>query len=148
MRSASNGGKPAFLHRPADLMRDPMDHDSAKLSPHGAIESSRERDSMARRRYQKGQLWLDGKTWYGRWREDVLVGGIRKRIRREDAIGSLKDYPTKRLAQRALDDRIAHVNKLSYRPKPTAKFPDFARNWKEKMFSQFRHPTAINYRTH
>src|SRR5207249_6191451 len=92
-------------------MRDPMDQDSSRLSPHRAIESSRERDSMARRRYQKGQLWLDGKTWYGRWREDVLVGGVRKRIRREEAIGSLKDYPTKRLAQRALDDRIAHVNK-------------------------------------
>src|SRR6266513_491719 len=93
---------------------------SAALQPHRAIESSRERDSMARRRYQKGQLWLDGKTWYGRWREDVLVGGVRKRIRRQEAIGSVKDYPTKRLAQRALDDRIAHVNKVSYRPRPTA----------------------------
>jgi len=83
-------------------------------------------------------LWLDGKTWYGRWREDVLVGGVRKRIRREEAIGSLKDYPTKRLAQRALDDRIAHVNKVSYRPRSTAKFRDFAQNWKEKVLSQFR----------
>ena len=103
---------------------------------------------MARRRYQKGQLWLDGKTWYGRWREDVLVGGVRKRIRREEAIGSLKEYPTKRLAQRALDDRIAHVNKVSYRPRPTAKFRDFAQNWKEKVLSQFGDSTAINYRTH
>jgi len=121
---------------------------SAALQPHRAIESSRERDSMARRRYQKGQLWLDGKTWYGRWREDVLVGGVRKRIRREEAIGSLKDYPTKRLAQRALDDRIAHVNKVSYRPRSTAKFRDFAQNWKEKVLSQFGDSTAINYRTH
>src|SRR5437667_11238407 len=103
---------------------------------------------MARRRYQKGQLWLDGKTWYGRWREDVLVGGVRKRIRREEAIGSLKDYPTKRLAQRALDDRIAHVNKVSHRPRSTAKLRDFAQNWKEKVLSQFGDSTAINYRTH
>src|SRR5438876_10280198 len=72
---------------------------SAALQPHRAIESSRERDSMARRRYQKGQLWLEGKTWYGRWREDVLVGGVRKRIRRQGAIGSFKDYPTKRLVR-------------------------------------------------
>src|SRR5947208_13748245 len=111
-------------------MRDPMDQDSSRLSPHRAIESSRERDSMARRRYQKGQLWLDGKTWYGRWREDVLVGGLRKRIRREEEIGSLKDYPTKRIAQRALDDRIAHVNKVSDRPTTTAKFRAFAQNCK------------------
>jgi integrase len=136
------------LHRPADLLRHLMHHDSAKLSPHRAIESSRERDSMARRRYQKGQLWLEGKTWYGRWREDVLVGGVRKRIRRQEAIGSSKDYPTKRLAQRALDDQIAHVNKVSYRPRPTAKFADFARNWEQKVLSQYGDSTAINYRTH
>jgi len=136
------------LHSPADLMRHPMHHDSAKLSPHRAIESSRERDSMARRRYQKGQLWIEGKTWYGRWREDVLVGGVRKRIRRQEAIGSSKDYPTKRLAQRALDDQIAHVNKVSYRPRPTAKFADFARNWEQKVLSQYGDSTAINYRTH
>jgi len=103
---------------------------------------------MARRRYQKGQLWIEGKTWYGRWREDVLVGGVRKRIRRQEAIGSSKDYPTKRLAQRALDDQIAHVNKVSYRPRPTAKFADFARNWEQKVLSQYGDSTAINYRTH
>jgi integrase len=103
---------------------------------------------MARRRYQKGQLWLDERTWYGRWREDVLVGGVRKRIRRQEAIGSFKDYPTKRLAQRALDDRIAHVNKVSYRPMPTAKFADFALNWEQKVLSQYGDSTAINYRTH
>jgi integrase len=103
---------------------------------------------MARRRYQKGQLWLDRKTWYGRWREDVLVGGVRKRIRRQEAIGSFNNYPTKRLAQRALDDRIAHVNKVSYRPMPTAKFADFALNWEQKVLSQYGYSTAINYRTH
>jgi integrase len=107
---------------------------------------------MARRRYQKGQLWLDGKgkegTWYGRWREDVLVDSIRKRVRRQEAIGSLEDYPTKRLAQRALDNRIAHVNKITYRPMPTAKFSDFARNWELKVLSQYGDSTAINYRTH
>jgi integrase len=105
-------------------------------------------DQLSGRRYQKGQLWLDERTWYGRWREDVLVGGVRKRIRRQEAIGSFNDYPTKRLAQRALDDRIAHVNKVSYRPMPTAKFADFALNWEQKVLSQYGDSTAINYRTH
>jgi integrase len=59
-----------------------------------------------------------------------------------------KNYPTKRLAQRALDDRIAHVNKVSYRPMPTAKFADFALNWEQKVLSQYGDSTAINYRTH
>jgi hypothetical protein len=57
-------------------------------------------------------------------------------------------YPTKRLAQRALDAHIAHVNKISYRPMPTAKFADFAQNWESKVLSQYRESTAINYRTH
>src|SRR2546430_13335667 len=107
MRSASNGVRPAFLHRPADLMRDPMHQDSAKLSPHRAIESSGERNSMARKRYQKGQLWLEQDGWHGRWREDVIVNGVRRRPRRHGIIGTLKDCPTKRLAQRALDAHIA-----------------------------------------
>jgi len=64
------------------------------------------------------------------------------------SIGSFKDYPTKRFAQRALDDRIAHVNKVSYRPMPTAKFADFALNWEQKVLSQYGDSTAINYRTH
>ena len=81
---------------------------------------------MARRRYQKGQLWLEGDTWQGRWREDVLVHGSRKRVRVEQGIGTRKEYPTKRLAQRGLDKRIEHVNAI--RPKPTASFAVFAEN--------------------
>ena len=129
-------------------MRDPMHQDSAKLSPHRAIESSGERNSMARKRYQKGQLWLEPDGWHGRWREDVIVNGVRQRPRRHEIIGTLKDYPTKRLAQRALDEHIAHVNKISYRPMPTAKFADFAENWEQKVLSQYGDSTAINYRTH
>jgi integrase len=118
----------------------------AKLAP--PIESASERGSMARRRLQKGQLWLAGKTWYGRWREDVVDEGSVRRVRRKAAIGSKKDYPTKKLARRAFDDRIAHVNRIDYRPMPTAKFRDFAESWKANMLSQYGESTAINYRTH
>ncbi|MHB8502379.1 MAG: tyrosine-type recombinase/integrase [Candidatus Acidiferrales bacterium] len=103
---------------------------------------------MARRRYQKGQLWLEKDGWHGRWREDVIVNGVLERLRRHGIIGTSKDYPTKRLAQRALDEHIAYVNKISYRPMPTAKFADFAQNWELKVLSQFGDSTAINYRTH
>src|SRR5262249_10117910 len=110
--------------------------------------SASERGSMARKRYQKGQLWLEGKVWYGRWREDVVDEGGIRRVRRKAAIGSKKDYPTKRLAQRAVEDQIAHVKRGSYRPTPTAKFRDFAESWKTKVLSQYGESTAINYRTH
>jgi len=103
---------------------------------------------MARKRYQKGQLLLEGGTWYGRWREDVLVNGVRKRVRVQREIGTTREYPTKRLAQRELDKQIEHVNALGYRPRPTAKFRDFAAKWETDVLSQYGESTAINYRTH
>jgi integrase len=121
---------------------------TGKLSLVRAIGSSSERNSMARKRYQKGQLWLEEDGWHGRWREDVIVDGIRKRPRREEVIGTLKELPTKRLAQRALDERIAYVNKITYRPMPTAKFKDFADSWVKKVLSQYGESTAVNYRSH
>jgi integrase len=103
---------------------------------------------MARKRYQKGQLWLEGEIWFGRWREDVLIDGVRKRVRVQKEIGTRRDCPTKRLAQREFDRHIEHVNDLSYRPRPTARFADFARKWEKDVLSQYGESTAINYRTH
>jgi integrase len=103
---------------------------------------------MARKRYQNGQLWLEGKSWYGRWREDVLVDGVVRRVRRKEKIGSKADYPTRPLAQRAFADRIAHVNRIGYRPARVARFSDFARSWETNVLSQYGESTAINYRTH
>jgi integrase len=103
---------------------------------------------MARKRYQKGQLSLEGGKWYGRWREDVLVGGVRKRVRVQEEIGTHAQYPTKRLARRELDRRIEHVNAISYRPRPTATFAWFAEKWEREVLSQFGQSTAVNYRTH
>jgi integrase len=97
---------------------------------------------------QKGQLWLEGDRWFGRWREDVVQTGFRARVRVQEEIGTRKEYPTQRLARRALDDRIAHVNALSYRPRPTAIFADFARKWEREVLSQFGQSTAVNYRSH
>jgi integrase len=102
---------------------------------------------MARKRYQKGQLWLEGNRWLGRWREDVLTNGV-KRVRIQVVIGTRNEYPTQRLARRALDERMAHVNAIDYRPRPTATFAEFAQKWEREVLSQFGKSTAINYRTH
>ena len=71
---------------------------------------------MARRRFQKGQLKLVGDKWIGRWREDVIEQGVVRRIRRKVLLGTTKDYPTKRLARRALDEQLVSINRLDYRP--------------------------------
>jgi integrase len=89
---------------------------------------------LARRRYQKGTLIQRGKrekVWVGRWLEDeVQPDGTIKRVHKSDVLGSLKDYPTKRLAQRELDARVAVVNSPTYRARPTATFQQLAEKWK------------------
>src|SRR5215471_14773816 len=104
--------------------------------------------SLARRRFQQGQLLLLGERWFGRWREDRIESGQVRRIRVQEYLGSKKDYPTRRLAERALGDRLSVINHVSYRPRPTTTFAEFAASWESKVLSQFGASTAINYRVH
>src|SRR5512133_2457858 len=90
--------------------------------------------SLARRRYQKGHLYLRGKrekVWIGRWAEDELKpdGSIHRR-RKSEFLGTIRELPTKRLAQRELDHRLSVVNSPTYQARPTALFTDFAERWK------------------
>ena len=89
---------------------------------------------LARRRYQKGHLRLRGKrekVWIGRWLEDELPSdGSVVRRHKTEVLGTLKAFPTKRLAQRELDARVAVVNSPTYRARPTATFQELAERWK------------------
>jgi integrase len=104
--------------------------------------------SLARRRYQKGQLFLIERNWYARWYEDFLEDGRLRRRRPQEFLGTLKEYPTRRLARRALDDRLASVNSLSYRPRPTATFTQFAKQWESNVSAQLKASTRQNYSIH
>src|SRR5207248_5820917 len=92
-------------------------------------------ERMARKRYQRGQLFQKGKrqkVWVARWREDVIrTDGRRDRLRRSEKLGTVTQYPTRRLAERALEQRLseAKVNSLDYQPRPTATFREFATKW-------------------
>jgi hypothetical protein len=92
---------------------------------------------VARKRYQQGSLILRGtrvKKWYGRWLEDELqLDGSVIRIHRSEILGDKSEFPTKRLAQRELDRRLAAINSPIYKAKPTARFEDFAEKWKSKV---------------
>jgi len=82
---------------------------------------------MARRRFQRGHLRLRGDKWVGMWREDVLLpDGTVKRVRKSEIIGTRQDYKTKHLATRGLTDRLKTINSLTYKPRPTATFAEFA----------------------
>jgi hypothetical protein len=79
--------------------------------------------SLARRRYQKGTLILRGKwekVWVGRWLEDeIQPDDTIKRVHKSEVLGSHRDFPTKRLAQRELDGRVSVVNSPTYRARPS-----------------------------
>ena len=100
---------------------------------------------MARRRYQRGHLFLRGKgrkVWIGKWREDVIQqDGSVHRVRKSEILGTLKEYRTRRLAERVLEQRLAEVNSLTYKPRPTATFSEFAKKWQTDVLSQHKRST-------
>ena len=92
---------------------------------------------MARKRYQQGSVYLVGKNkdkWVGRYREDVIgIDGNARRVRREVILGSKRDLPTKRLAQRRMDSVLSRINGLDYRPGRVATFEEFVERWKVEV---------------
>lgn len=103
---------------------------------------------MARRRYQKGSLERDGDRWVARWREDVLQpDGTVQRVRKWDVIASVKDCPTKRLAQRKLDDRLAEINAEDYKPVSSCAFSVFAEKWQKDVMVHHKPSTQRSERS-
>jgi integrase len=88
--------------------------------------------------------------WYGRYREDVVgeADGKRKRIRRNVLLGSKKEYPTQRLAERALDRLLFRINDPGYRPSRVATVAEFAERWKEQVLSQRKPSTKKAAESH
>jgi hypothetical protein len=105
-----------------------------------------------RRRYQKGSLILRGKrekVWVGRWLEDEIhPDGTTHRRHRSEILGTLKEYPTKRLAQRALESRLAEVNSATYRPRHTITFGEFAERWRQLVLPQHKPSSQCSERAH
>ena len=112
---------------------------SSKISTKGIEVNGQIGKSMARRRYQRGQLSSVEGNWIARWREDIIArNGEVRRVRRKETIGTVKEYPTKRLAQRELDRRLKEVNAEDYKPRPQATFAEFAERWMESVMKQHK----------
>lgn len=106
---------------------------------------------MARRRFQRGHLSLRGKrtkVWVAQWREDeVELDGKVRRVRRKEVLGTLQDYKTKKLAQRALDERLSDVNSVTYKPRPAATFEEFAKRWERDVLPHMKPSTQSGDRS-
>ena len=98
--------------------------------------------SVARRRFQTGALKDEGWRWTARWREDVVQpDGTVKRVRQWDVIGLKKDFPTKRLALRELERIVSPLNAVSYRPRKSMGFAEFAEKWMTTIMVQHKAST-------
>lgn len=99
------------------------------------------RENLARRRYQRGSLFLRGKrfrVWVARWREDVIEGGRIRRVYRSEVLGTLEEIPTRPLAERELQSRLSAVNDPTYQARPTATFEQFAVRYEAMVLSQHK----------
>jgi integrase len=109
---------------------------------------------MARRRYQKGTLILRGKeqqTWIGRWLEDeIREDGTLYRRHRSEVLGIKGEregqIPTKKLALRKLEERLASVNSTLYRPKHVITFREMTERYKAEVLPLHK-PATVNSTT-
>jgi integrase len=106
---------------------------------------------LARRRYQKGRVFLRGiknPVWVGRWREDEIKDGRIRRPERSEVLGSKSELPTKRLALRELEKRLSVVNDPRYRARPTSTFAELAVRWESLVLSQYKRSTQVTIKSH
>ncbi len=106
---------------------------------------------MARRRFQRGSLYLRGKrrkVWVGRWLDDIVDGGQVRRVHRSAVLGTMEELPTRKLAMRALEQRLGEVNSVNYRPRIESTFSDFAVRYEKMILPQLKPSTQAGYRSY
>jgi integrase len=86
--------------------------------------------------------------WYGRYREDEIRDGHTVRVRRNTPLGTKKEYPTKRLAERRMEQLLSKINDPGYRPGRVAVLADFAERWKAEVLSIRKRSTQGKAKTH
>src|SRR5260370_10995884 len=107
--------------------------------------------TMARRGFQQGSLFERGtrrKLWVARWWEDVIqADGTRGRLRRSEVIGTVAEFPTRRLAMQVLSQRLGSINSGKARPQSVRKFGDFVKNeWTPVVLPTLKYATQKHYR--
>jgi len=119
----------------------------------GARTSGRE--LTIRRRYQRGSLFIRGKFWVARWREDVIApDGTPQRRLRWEVLGAARTIPgrpdqqvlSRREAQTLLDSRLRPINQGRQRPQSTVLFGQFVREqWEPVVLPTLKAGSARYY---
>jgi len=116
-----------------------------------AIEIPKKGETMARRGFQQGSLFQRGtrrKLWVARWWEDVIqADGTLGRLRRSEVIGTVAEFPTRRLAMQVLSQRLGSVNNGKARPQSVRAFGDFVKDdWMPVVLPTLKYATQKHYR--
>ncbi|HEV2489124.1 MAG TPA: site-specific integrase [Candidatus Acidoferrales bacterium] len=129
-----------------------VEETSRKLSPEQRARRATEKgaDRVARRRYQQGCLFIRGKKrklWVLRYREDTMLpSGETMRVNRSEIIGTLAEFPTRRIAQRIVESKLRPINLGVYRPKTTLTFREFVETqWEPNIFPTLKLSTKRGY---
>jgi hypothetical protein len=87
--------------------------------------------------------------WYGRYRDDVVgPDGKTVRVRRNTPLGSKREFPTKRLAERRMEVMLARINGLDYRATRISTFEEFVERWKMEVLTKQQPSSARAVRSH
>jgi integrase len=104
---------------------------------------------MARRRHQCGCVILKGQVWYGKYRDDIVEqDGTVTRVQRRTPLGTKKEYPSKRLAERKLEQILCRINAVEYRPGRVATLNEFAERWKVEILTKYKPSTKCSAGSH
>jgi integrase len=106
---------------------------------------------MARRGFQQGSLFRRGtrrRVWVARWWEDVIqADGTLGRLRRSEVIGTVAEFPTRRLAMQALSQRLGTINTGKARPQSVRTFGSFVEDdWMPVVLPTLKYATQKHYR--
>src|SRR5262249_61028248 len=87
--------------------------------------------------------------WFGQYREDVVdSSGLVRRVMRKVFLGTLRELPTRKLAQRRLDLVLSRINAPSYRPGRTATFSEFVGQWRRDVLALVKPSTPKAAESH
>jgi integrase len=77
----------------------------------------------------------------------VDAEGNVRRVCRTQVLGYKRDIPTKKLALRELEARLAHINSPSYRPMRAATFGEFVARWEREILPTMKPSTQSTVRS-
>jgi integrase len=118
-----------------------------RVSAEGKGARTSGKESAIRRRYQRGCLFIRGRSWVARWREDVIApDGTLRRHMRWEVLGSVNEIPSRREAQKILDSKLRPINQGRQLPQFTIPLEQFVREqWEPATLPTLKIGTARYY---